>query len=95
MLPLCLPLNSPKEPNAKPRGAECRTGAECETPCFKNFGGSADFEVNLWALKEETDGIFLSYTVVQGIEVTSVINILCGGREEGVSLSNLPSLHLH
>ena len=29
------------------------------------------------------------------IEVTSVINILCGRREEGVSLSNLPSLHLH
>ena len=28
-------------------------------------------------------------------EVTSVINKLCGGREEGVSLSNLPSLHLH
>ena len=66
MLPLCLPLHSPKEPNAKPRGAECKTGAECETPCFKNFGGSADFEVNLWALKEETDGIFLSYAVVQG-----------------------------
>ena len=33
--------------------------------------------------------------VVAPIEVTSVINILCGGREEGVSLSNFPSLHLY
>ena len=33
--------------------------------------------------------------VGEGIEVTSVINILHGGREVGVSLSNLPSLHLH
>ena len=31
--------------------------------------------------------------VAESIEVTSVINILCGGREEGVSFYNLPSLH--
>ena len=32
---------------------------------FANFlGDSVDFVVNFSALKEETDGIFLSYTVV-------------------------------
>ena len=93
MLPLCLPLHSPKEPNAKPRGAECRTGAECETPCFKNFGGSADFEVNLWALKEETDGIFLSYTVVQG--TPSVCDALAKSRNEFYQASQSRKVVLH
>ena len=87
MLPLCLPLNSPKEPNAEPRGAECRT------PCCKNFGGSADFEVNLWALKEETDGIFLSYTVVQG--TPSVCDALAKSRNEFYQASQSRKVVLH
>ena len=33
---------------------------------FTSFWGTADLEVNLFALKEETDGLFWTYTVVQG-----------------------------
>ena len=50
-------MQNPEEPHAEP-------GATCRTPCCQFVGGSADFEVNLWALKEETDDLFLPYTVV-------------------------------
>ena len=52
-------MQNTEEPDAGP-------GAEYRTPVCQFFGGSADFEVNFLALKEETDGIFLSYTVAQG-----------------------------
>ena len=46
---------------------------------FANFfGGSVDFEVNFWALK--TDGLFLSYTVVQC--TPSVCDALAKSRNE-------------
>ena len=56
-------------------------GAECRTPFCQFFGGSADFEVLKEALKEETDGIFLSYTVVQG-STPSVCDALAKSRNE-------------
>ena len=49
------------------------------------FGGSGDFEVNFLALKEETDGIFLSYTVVQC--TSSVCDALAKSRNEFESQS--------
>ena len=66
-------MQNTEEPDAEP-------GAACRTPCCQFFGGSADFEVNLLALKEETDGIFLSYTVVQC--TPSVCDALAKSRNE-------------
>jgi hypothetical protein len=66
-------MQNTEEPDAEP-------GAACRTPCCQLFGGSADFEVNLLALKEETDGIFLSYTVVQC--TPSVCDALAKSRNE-------------
>ena len=52
-------MQNTEEPDTEP-------GSACSTPCCKFFGGNADFEVNLLALQEETDDLFLSYTVVLG-----------------------------
>ena len=53
----------------------------------------ADFEVNLWALKEKTDGIFLSYTVVQG--TPSVCDALAKSRNEFYQASQSHKVVLH
>ena len=53
----------------------------------------ADFEVNLWALKEETDGIFLSYTVVQG--TPSVCDALAKSRNEFYQASQSRKVVMH
>ena len=71
-------MQNTEEPHVEP-------GAACRTPCCQFFGGSADFEVNLLALKEETDGLFWSYTVVQGTpsvcgSVAKSINEFSSGR---------------
>ena len=66
-------MQNTEEPHAEP-------GAACRTPCCQFFGGSADFEVNLLALKEETDGLFWSYTVVQG--TPSVCGFVTKSRNE-------------
>ena len=60
---------------------------------FQNFGGSADFEVNLWALKKETEGIFLSHTVVQG--TPSVCDALAKSRNEFYQASQSHKVVLH
>ena len=66
-------MQNHEEPDAEP-------GAACRTPFCKNFEGTADFQVNLLAPKEETDGLFLSYTVVQG--TPSVCDALAKSRNE-------------
>ena len=79
-------MQNPEEPDAEP-------GAECRTPCCQFFGGNADFEVNLLALKEETDGIFLSYTVVQC--TPSVCDALAKSRNEFYQASQSHKVVLH
>ena len=74
-------MQNTEEPDAEP-------GAACRTPFCHFFGGSADFEVNFLALEEETDGIFLSYTVVQG--TPSVCDALAKSRNE---FSQAPQSH--
>ena len=46
----------------------------------KKLGVTADFEVNFLAPEEGTDGLFLSYTVVQG--TPSVCDALAKSRNE-------------
>ena len=79
-------MQNPEEPDAEP-------GAECRTPCCQFFGGNADFEVNFLALKEETDGIFLSYTVVQC--TPSVCDALAKSRNEFYQASQSHKVVLH
>ena len=47
----------------------------------------------MWALKEETDGIFLSYTVVQG--TPSVCDALAKSRNEFYQAPQSPKVVLH
>ena len=74
-------MQNHEEPDAEP-------GAACRTPFCKNFEGTADFEVIFLAPKEETDGLFLSYTVVQG--TPSVCDALAKSRNE---FSQAPQSH--
>ena len=74
-------MQNHEEPDAEP-------GAACRTPFCKIFEGTADFEVNFLAPKEETDGLFLSYTVVQG--TPSVCDALAKSRNE---FSQAPQSH--
>jgi len=68
-------MQNHEEPDAEP-------GAACRTPFCKNF------EVNFLAPEEETDGLFLSYTVVQG--TPSVCDALAKSRNE---FSQAPQSH--
>ena len=79
-------MQNTEEPDAGP-------GAEYRTPVCQFFGGSADFEVNFLALKEETDGIFLSYTVVQG--TPPVCDALAKSRNEFYQAPQSPKVVLH
>ena len=74
-------MQNHEEPDAEP-------GAACRTPFCKKIGGTADFEVNFLAPEEETDGLFLSYTVVQG--TPSVCDALAKSRNE---FSQAPQSH--
>ena len=74
-------MHNPEEPHAEP-------GAACRTPFCKKIEGTADFEVNILAPKEETDGLFLSYTVVQGTPL--VCDALAKSRNE---FSQAPQSH--
>ena len=78
-----LPLNSPKteqEPDAEP-GAASRT-------LRSRMQNTTDLEVNLLAIKEETDGLFWTYTVVQG--APCVCDALAKSRNE---FSQAPQSH--
>ena len=75
-------MQNHEEPDAEP-------GAACRTPFCKKIGGTADFEVNFLAPEEETDGLFLSYTVVQG--TPSVCGAFPGIPEQGLRGSQYPT----
>ena len=79
-------MQNTEEPEAEP-------GAAFRTPCCQFFGGSADFEVNFWALKEETDGLFLPYTVV--LCTPSVCDALAKSRNEFYQAQQSPKVVLH
>ena len=74
-------MQNHEEPDAEP-------GAACRTPFCKKIEGTADFEVNFLAPEEETGGLFLSYTVVQG--TPSVCDALTKSRNE---FSQAPQSH--